>query len=119
MNNYTENVADMMCARERRELRSILTAWELHGLPDDFSDTGVKFVFNRDSGYVFLTNDDYQVVMVNGDVLESFYTTPYNGCEGFWPDLVAEYPSMCAEDQEYMRDIANGRGLPELERGAQ
>ena len=93
-NVYTENLADIMaCYVERKEVQNIITAWNEHGLPNDFYDEGVKFAFNRNSGYVFLTNDDYQVCMMNGDELEMFYTSPYEGHEGFINDLFDEYMS--------------------------
>ena len=112
---YTENMSDIMqCTRERDLMFQILHAWENVGLPDDFCDVGVKFAFNRNSGNVFLVNADGQFAMMNGDALESYYSTPHDGCEGFWPELVEKYRDMHPTDQEYMRDIANGRELPEL-----
>ena len=72
MNNpYTESMADIMsCSRERQEMFGILAAWDKHGLPGDFSEDGIRFAFNKNSGYVFLINDDYQVAMVNGYKLD-------------------------------------------------
>jgi hypothetical protein len=84
----------------------ILKAWESGGLPDDFNEEGVKIAFNSNSGNVFLTNEDFQVAMVEGLCLESFYNSPYEGREGFFTDLLSEYPSMHREDQEWFRDIA-------------
>jgi hypothetical protein len=110
--NYTEDMGDIMgCARERRMAMQILQAWDSDGLPTDFYEDGVKFAFNRSSGNVFLVNGDYQVAMMNGDVLESFYTSPYEGKEGFLSDLQEEYPDMHREDQEWFREIANQRGI--------
>ena len=107
---YTENLADFGM-REIEELRDILDAWLNNGLPDDFYDEGVKPAFNRNSGYVFLVNDDYQVCMEVDGRLESFYTTPYNGYEGFFEDLLDEADeSWEEEDIEYLRDIAENRG---------
>jgi hypothetical protein len=104
---YTEDMGDILsCARERRMVLEILQAWDSGGLPDDFDDSGVKFGFNRNSGNVFLVNEDHQVAMVEGMVLESFYSSPYEGKEGFFTDLLSEYPSMHREDQEWFREIA-------------
>ena len=67
-NVYTENMADIMsCNRERAMVLNIMQAWDKDGLTDSFYDEGVKFAFNKNSGYVFLTNDEYQVLMMNGD----------------------------------------------------
>lgn len=112
---YTENLADFLSgARERRMVLEILKAWESGGLPDDFNEDGVKIAFNSNSGNVFLTNEDFQVAMVDGLCLESFYSSPYEGREGFFADLLEEYPDMHREDQEWFRDIAkatNKEGL--------
>jgi hypothetical protein len=109
---YTENIADFGF-REIEELRDILDAWVKNGgLPDDFYDEGVRPAFNRASGNVFLTNDDYQVCMLTSDgTLESFYSTPYSGHEGFYDDLMYEVDdSWDEEDIQYLRDIAESRG---------
>ncbi len=104
----TTNLADFG-TRERHELIELFTAWENSGLPDDFYDDEVVPAFNRDSGYVFLTNSDYQVCMVADGKLESWYTTPYNGYEGFLDDLVQEYrddpDNWEEEDVEFLRDL--------------
>lgn len=109
-NIYTENMADIMaCSNERKEVLAIMQAWDKNGLPDNFYDEGVKFAFNRNSGYVFLVNDDYQVCMMNGDVLEEFYTSPYDGHEGFINDLLESYndglDSWHEDDIEWLLDI--------------
>lgn len=109
-NVYTENMADIMaCSIERKEVLAIMQAWDKNGLPDNFYDEGVKFAFNSNSGNVFLVNDDYQVCMMNGDVLEEFYTSPYEGHEGFINDLFDEYMSDTdawhIEDAEWLLDI--------------
>lgn len=115
--SYTEDMGDILsCARERRMAMQILQAWDSDGLPRDFHDGGVKLAFNRNSGNVFLVNEDYQVAMMNGDFLESFYTSPYEGKEGFFSDLLEEYPDMHREDREWFREIAKARGI-ELLRG--
>jgi hypothetical protein len=109
---YTEDMGDIMsCARERRMAMQILQAWDSDGLPTDFYEDGVKFAFNRSSGNVFLVNEDHQVAMMNGDVLESFYTSPYEGKEGFFADLLTEYAGMHREDQEWFRELAKDRDL--------
>lgn len=118
MAENTRNLADFGM-RELEELRDILSAWIENGLPDDFYDEGVVPEFNPDSGYVFLTNDDNQVVCLTDDgKLESWYYTSYYGHEGFFDDLVAEVEngdwdlddSGEREDVEQLIDIANDRG---------
>ncbi len=103
---YTENLADFGY-RELEEGGKLLLAIK-NGLPEDFSDDGIKLAFNRNSGYVFLTNDDYQVAMVDDDgKLYSFYTTPYSGYEGSAEDLFYEADeSWDKEDLDYLLEIA-------------
>ena len=118
MNNsnatYTENMADIMaCSIERKEVLAIMKAWDKNGLPDNFYDEGVRFAFNKNSGYVFLINDDYQCLMMNGDVLEEFYTSPYDGHEGFINDLFDDYmsdtDSWHIEDAEWLLEIKDNQ----------
>jgi hypothetical protein len=73
--------------REIEMLRDILDAWVKHGLPEDFSGEGVHPMFNMNSGNVFLTNEEFQVAMMNGDTLESFYSCPECGHEGFAEEM--------------------------------
>jgi hypothetical protein len=40
-----------------------------YGYPRDFSDSGISLAFNTNTGYVFLTNDDYQVLMLENGKL--------------------------------------------------
>lgn len=66
-----------------KRLEMLLKAYREQGLPEDFNDENVHAMMNTTSGYVFLTNSDYQVAMLNGDKLESFYTCYECGHEGF------------------------------------
>jgi hypothetical protein len=115
-NTYTEDLS-RFGFREIKMLSEILNAWVKDGLPDDFSNDEVKPAMNMNSGNVFLVNSDYQVAMMNGDKLESFYSTPYDGHEGFYDELIEQYSDMNSEDQEYMRSIAEslGKDLPEVQ----
>jgi hypothetical protein len=55
---------------------------------------GLKLCFNKNSGYVFLTNEDYRTFMINpdNDKLEEWFSCSYCGCEGF---------------KDYVKDIEN------------
>lgn len=76
--------------RERKMAEELLKAWREQGLPDDFYNEEVTVMMNLYSGNVFLTNSDFQVAMMNGDNLESFYTDFETGEEGFKEDLSDE-----------------------------
>ena len=109
---YSEDLGEILsCARERRMVMEILQAWDRDGLPDDFDDSGVKVAFNKSSRNVFLVNEDYQVAMMNGDELETFYTSPWAGVEGFLADLLDEYPDMHPKDKEWFEAIAKQRDV--------
>jgi hypothetical protein len=114
----TTNLADFG-SRERSMLVELLQAWQAQGLPKDFDESEVVPMMNLGSGFVFLTNADFQVAMLNGETLESFYTSPYEGKEGFFDDLKGEFEDMHHEDQEWFRDVAKGINredeLPQVE----
>lgn len=108
MNNYyTESLADFGI-REIEQLNEILTTWIKNGLPDGFEYSGVKPAMNKNSGNVFLVNDEYQVAMLNGDELEIFHSLPYSGDEGFLADIIAdnEPDSLNSDDLEYILQAA-------------
>ena len=104
---YTEDFAEIMqCSRERHLALNIMKAWNEHGLPDRFCDFGIRLAFNRNSGNVFLVNEDGQVAMMNHDRLEIWHNLPYSGEEGFIEDFDKNglyHP----EDAEYLMDQWN------------
>lgn len=88
--------------RELRLARDLLNAMIEDGVPDDFDDEGIQVAFNLESGYVFLTNEQCDVAMLNGDKLESWYWCPECGHEGFAEDMEHEGGAEC---QRYLRQI--------------
>jgi PBP1b-binding outer membrane lipoprotein LpoB len=76
--------------RERKEAERLLSSWNTTGLPKEFEDDEVQIFMNRTSGYVFLSNSEFQVAMMNGDELEIFYTDFETGEEGFKDELSEE-----------------------------
>lgn len=101
----TTNLADFGF-REIKMARDLLDAWIASGLPSDFSDAGVTIMMNSNSGNVFLTNEEFEVAMESEGKLYSFYNSPYEGKEGSFEDLLAEYADMHAEDQEWFKELA-------------
>lgn len=107
MNLVTANLSEF----GRRELRmaaDLLDALCQQGLPEDMEDGGVSISFNTQSGYVFLTNTDYQVAMLHDGKLERFESCPVCGEEGFKAE-VAEHGKDNADCQEWLQDIGAGR----------
>ena len=92
-------------ARELSLATKLLNAIS-NGYPKDFDASGVKIAFNPYSGDVFLTNDDYQTCIEVDGELFSYYSTPYNGIEGTFDDLLDQYEEMCNEDKEYIKELA-------------
>ena len=91
--------------RELVELRDLLTAWIEHGLPVDFEDDGIVPVFNTRSGFVFLSNADFQAAMLKDGKLESWYNCPC-GKEGFFEDMAHQGDKDC---EDYLASITKGR----------
>ena len=99
-------------SREREMAEELLRAWRKQGLPEDFYDDNVEIMMNTYSGIVFLTNSDYQVAMMNGDHLESFYTLSYNGDEGFLEDFENyKEDDLHKEDWEQLKQIRKDNNL--------
>ncbi len=104
---YTEDFAEFGI-REIKLLNVLLAAWIEQGLPDDFYNDGVKPALNKQSGYVFLTNSEYQVAMMNGERLESHYSLPHSGDEGFLSELIEEFllDDLHHVDKKFILDLA-------------
>ena len=93
--------------RELKMARDLLTGL-LEKNDTRFLSDGVQIAFNTHSGNVFLTDEEYNVAMLTDDgVLEDWFTTPYEGHEGFLADLKDEYKTMHTEDQEFMVQITD------------
>lgn len=83
-----------------------------------FTGDGVQLMMNKNSGNVFLTDEDCNVLMMNGGKLEGFYITPYEGREGFLDDLLNDWnEDWHEEDSEYLarltKDWNREEELPE------
>ena len=74
-----------------------------------------QLMMNKNSGFVFLVDDGGEggnVLMLNGEDLEGFYSSPYEGLEGFFSDLLEEYKgdNMHREDVEWFEQLAKDLG---------
>jgi hypothetical protein len=97
----TTNFADFGY-REREMAEELLKASRVQGFPEDFYVDEVTIMMNMNSGNVFFTNSDFQVAMMNGDDLESFYSCPICGHEGFADEMAHNEGD--EECQEYLKD---------------
>lgn len=101
--------------RELAMLEELIKAMREQGLPEDFYDDEVHPMMNKYSGNVFLTNSDFQVAMMNGERLESFYFLSYHGNEGFLDELLIDYENgnILEEDWEQLAYICEANGEEE------
>ena len=65
---------------EAKILLSNITKIDCSNLPEVW--------FNTQSGYVFLSDEDYRVWMMNGREIEEFYSCPQCGHEGFLDEML-------------------------------
>ena len=83
----TTDFADF-AARERFMAEQLLRAARQQGFPVDFYEDEIRIMLNLNSGFVFFTNSEFQVCMLNGDRLEMFYSCPICGEEGFLEEIM-------------------------------
>jgi len=86
--------------REREMAARLLAAYCEN--PPEFLGSGVRIMMNMLSGYVFLSDEDFAVAMMNGDTLEEFHSCPECGAEGFAEEL-GEH-SCC---RDYLKSISS------------
>lgn len=53
-----------------------------------FTNYNVTLCINTNTRNVFIYDDNYECMMLNGSKLEGFYTSPDEGFEGFFDELV-------------------------------
>lgn len=95
--------------RELAEAGKLLTAYKASETDNTrFLANNVKTEFNPNSGAVFLIDEDMNVAMMNGDILEDFFTCPECRHEGFLDEM--EHNTDNDECQEYLKNIRNGGG---------
>lgn len=104
----TSDLADFG-SRERKMAGELLRAMSENN-ETHFLGEGVRVFMNRNSGYVFLSDEDYNTAMMDGDTLRDFLTSPYEGKEGFFDELLEEYEEMHNEDKRWLQDIAKSLG---------
>ncbi len=85
-------------SRELRMAGELLTAYG--ETPPDFLGDGVQVMMNRDSGYVFLTDEDFAVAIMNGDRQAEWLFCPECAAQDFAEDLPNH--DCC---QSYLRDM--------------
>ena len=79
--------------REKKMAIDLLNAWRSNDYARDldglYAGSGVRAAFNLMSGYVFLTNNEYEAFMLDeNDKLDIYLNCPNCGNEGFPPYLL-------------------------------
>ena len=69
-----------------RELREAIELLKVYA-DSDINLEGLKICFNPNSGYVFLSDEDYNVYMEHNGKLEQWFNCPNCGNEGFKEDF--------------------------------
>ena len=95
--------------REKKMAIELLKKWMdgdvqrvLDGLE---AESGVRAALNRHSGYVFLTNNDYDAFMINGaGKIDIHLNCPECGEEGFPPYLMKHGDDCCKEHAKHWMD---------------
>ena len=72
-----------------------------------FTHESTNLFFNKRSGYVFLSDENYNVGMINPDngMLDLYITTAYTGTEGFINELMSEFDDLHLEDQKQLLEL--------------
>ena len=88
----TDNLASFG-SRERYMAGKLLLALSENNHTKFLGDNGLKLWMNRNSGNVFLCDEDFNTAMMNGDTLEDWINCPNCGHENFLTEFKASNPS--------------------------
>jgi hypothetical protein len=64
---------------------------------------GVQVWFNSNSGYVFLSDEDFNVAMLDNGKLEQWFSCPNCGYEGFKEDM--KHGDGDKDCEDYLKEI--------------
>lgn len=87
--------------RELAMAATLLKEYAQH--PPEWLGENVRVWMNTHSGNVFLSDEDFNVGMMNGEKLEQFHSCPECGHEGFLEEM--EHNPKNDECQEYLKQI--------------
>lgn len=114
MNNVTLANLENFGNREIEEAVDLMREYANGSAPDWFCNNGVTVEFNPNSGMVFLTNSDYEVLVMgdNGDLV-GFHFLGYYGYEGTAEELwqMFEDGGIEPEDWEELETVLEMEGM--------
>ncbi len=100
MNNTTQDLSEFGYI-ELMEASKLLKAYaDSHNIGEL---KGLTLNFNSSSGFVFLSDEDLRVYMLNNDKIEEWFNCSYCGFEGFKDDFKDHKPKN-AECNEFVKD---------------
>lgn len=112
MSDYVTSDLGLFGYRELGMAGDLLSALSRCSEGSPWTDTteylgdGIHVCFNRSSGNVFLSDEDYNVAMMNGDTLEDWFVCPYCGHEGFKENMDhGERDELHPDCVEYLEQI--------------
>ena len=103
MNKIVTNDLSDFGAREKSMAGELLSVLGTYKDKTKYLGDNVQVYMNFNSGNVFLSDEDYNVAMMNGDVLEDFHTCPNCGGEEVASDFREYNTDECC--QEYADDL--------------
>jgi hypothetical protein len=103
----SNNELSLLGYRECGMFAQLLEAWsdqKLSSLAKQYFEGLEDWGYNPNSGFVFLVDQDYNVLMYNDSIkkLDLFLSTPNEGQEGFIEDLLIDYEYLVYEDKEFV-----------------
>ena len=105
-------------SRELRMAAELLTAYRTDAdQTEALTGDGLAVWMNRESGYVFLCDEDYNTAMMSGDRLVDFLTCGYCGHEGVRSEVADDGHRfdqwgalVCREDSSAWTELLEGDG---------
>jgi hypothetical protein len=108
------NELNFTCLRELNLMQELLQMYnqnDLTPLADNVFGDIKRVGFNANHGNVWLEDEDCNCLMINGDKLDLFLSTPYSGMEGFIDDIfdcfddIAGLDDLHPEDKDYLETM--------------
>ena len=111
----TNNISDLG-SREIHMLNELNIAFNDYDfIKEGYSLEGLKWEFNMSSGYMFFVNDECEILMLDGDKLERFYTLYGTGYEGFADELLFDYENGNITDGDDIEQLQDLGIIPTIE----
>ena len=98
MNDVVTKDFSKFGSREREMASELLAAYGTDKDKTKFLGQGVEVCFNTHSAYVFLSDEDFNVAIMEGGELVDFITCPNCGHEDSLPDFLESCGNDCCKE---------------------